>query len=303
LIKFGKNVGLSLLAVRSYFGQLLSALIHLQKHSIIHLDIKPDNILVSSDFSIIQIADFGSAIDIGNDVTGISASTNSPAMLQQPTPYLISRFYRSPEIMLGIIPITYAVDLWSLTVTIVELYIGDVVFKGKSNNDMLYIIQQNLGSFSNRVIKQHLTQCNKYGTQILPSQFRDGYGGTTNYYFTQQTVDPVTGVPVHKVLLASNQANIVNSDNSKNSSRNKNQFPLATPLQSRIMKSKSAKDSRKMVSLLSDLVHKCLNLDPSKRIALKDAIRHEFFAQQQQQPAGGSNNNPQQSTTASVVTK
>lgn len=310
LIKFGKNVGLSLQAVRSYYGQLLSALIHLQKHSIIHLDMKPDNILVSNDFSIIQIADFGSAIDIGNDAaSGTSSSANNtPAMLLQPTPYLISRFYRAPEIMLGIIPTTYAVDLWSLTVTIIELYLGDVVFKGKSNNDMLYVIQQNLGSFSNRVIKQHIIQCNKYGTNILPNHFRDGHGsGTMNYYFTQQTFDPVTNIPVHKVLLASKTQNNNMNDNNKNNNNINNRFPLATPLHNKIIKSKSAKDSRKMINLFSDLILKCLNLDPMKRIALKDAIRHEFFSSSQQHnnySNSNSTNDQQQSTAAATdVTK
>ena len=42
LQKFGKNVGLSLQAVRSYAGQLLAAATHLKRHSILHLDLKPD---------------------------------------------------------------------------------------------------------------------------------------------------------------------------------------------------------------------------------------------------------------------
>ena len=64
LQKFGKGIGISLPAVRSYFGQLLAALSHLHKFHIIHADIKPDNVLVSSDFAVIQIADFGSAMDL-----------------------------------------------------------------------------------------------------------------------------------------------------------------------------------------------------------------------------------------------
>jgi serine/threonine-protein kinase PRP4 len=43
LSKFGKGVGLSLTAVRSYFGQLLAAATHLKNHHLIHSDLKPDN--------------------------------------------------------------------------------------------------------------------------------------------------------------------------------------------------------------------------------------------------------------------
>lgn len=248
LQKFGKGVGLSLQAVRSYFGQLLAAATHLQKHGIIHADLKPDNILVSSDFGAVQLADFGSAIHV-----------NSPEQASV-TPYLVSRFYRAPEIILGLPP-THSVDLWSLAVSVTELFLGDVVFRGKTNNDMLYVFMQHLGPFSNRIIRQHMVQCQKLP---IPRHFRqDG----PNFNFTLQTIDTVSGTPVHKVL--SLQPN--NSNDPK--------FPLATPLKTKLLKAKSANDSKRMVNQFADLVQQCLALDPSRRIALKDALRHEFFQQ------------------------
>jgi serine/threonine-protein kinase PRP4 len=245
LQKFGKGVGLSLQAVRSYFSQLLSAATHLQKHGIIHADLKPDNILVSSDFGVVQIADFGSAVDV-----------NSPG-LNQPTPYLISRFYRPPEVIMGLVP-TYACDLWSIAVTVAELFLGDVVFRGKSNNDMLYVFMQHLGAFSNRVIRQHLVQCQRLP---LPRHFQQE---GPNYAFMQVTGDPVTGEAVHKML-------------SLLPRNNDNKFPMATPLNQQLLKAKSAKDSRALVNRFSDLLQKCLALDPTRRVPLKDALQHEFF--------------------------
>ena len=89
LKKFGKNVGINITAVRLYAKQLFVALRHIGDQRVVHADIKLDNILVSADLKQVKICDFGSAFretDSDNDVT----------------PYLQSRFYRAPEVMLGL---------------------------------------------------------------------------------------------------------------------------------------------------------------------------------------------------------
>merc|ERR1712098_361152 len=86
LKKYGKNVGLHIKAVRSYAQQMLLALKVLKKSSIIHADIKPDNILVNETKMTLKLADFGSASHVAEN---------------EITPYLVSRFYRAPEVILG----------------------------------------------------------------------------------------------------------------------------------------------------------------------------------------------------------
>jgi serine/threonine-protein kinase PRP4 len=71
---------------------------HIGNLSIVHADIKPDNILVSAGFAQLKLCDFGSAF-----------KENAPD--NDPTPYLVSRFYRAPEIILGF-EYDRAVDLW-----------------------------------------------------------------------------------------------------------------------------------------------------------------------------------------------
>merc|ERR1712216_568269 len=83
LKKYTKNKGMSLQAVRVYTRQLLVALRHVHKCQIIHADIKPDNILISAGHNIVKICDLGSAMEFTEVDT---------------TPYLVSRFYRAPEI-------------------------------------------------------------------------------------------------------------------------------------------------------------------------------------------------------------
>jgi serine/threonine-protein kinase PRP4 len=89
LKKFGKDVGINVGAVRLYARQLLMALRLLADLRVVHADIKLDNILCSGDLKQVKLCDFGSAFretDTDND----------------PTPYLVSRFYRAPEIILGL---------------------------------------------------------------------------------------------------------------------------------------------------------------------------------------------------------
>lgn len=83
LKKYGKDVGLHIKAVRSYAQQLFLALKHLKKCNILHADIKPDNILVNETKLLLKLCDFGSACHVAD---------------AELAPYLVSRFYRAPEI-------------------------------------------------------------------------------------------------------------------------------------------------------------------------------------------------------------
>ncbi|KAG8442457.1 hypothetical protein GDO86_011301 [Hymenochirus boettgeri] len=116
LKKYGKDVGLHIKAVRSYSQQLFLALKLLKRCNILHADIKPDNILVNESKTILKLCDFGSASHVAdNDIT----------------PYLVSRFYRAPEIVIGKI-YDYGIDMWSVGCTLYELYTGKSYFLWKN---------------------------------------------------------------------------------------------------------------------------------------------------------------------------
>lgn len=107
--------------VRRFAIQLLYALKYLKQLEIIHCDLKPENILLKEENkSGIKIIDFGSSTFIDEKVYT----------------YIQSRFYRAPEIMLGI-PYTTAIDMWSLGCIMAELYIGYPIFPGESENDQM----------------------------------------------------------------------------------------------------------------------------------------------------------------------
>jgi len=87
----------------------------------------------------VKICDFGSACFVDE--------------CDPPTPYLVSRFYRAPEIILGL---SYGppIDMWSLGCCLFELYTGKVAFPGRNNNEMLRLFQELKGSFPMKMIRK-----------------------------------------------------------------------------------------------------------------------------------------------------
>lgn len=140
--KFGRDVGLNIRAVRAYAHQLFLALSLLRKCNILHADIKPDNVLVNASKSMLKLCDLGSAADISYE--------NTSTMI---TPYLVSRFYRAPEIILGL-PYDMAVDVWSVGCTLYELYTGRILFPGRSNREMLRLMMECKGRFNTKAMKK-----------------------------------------------------------------------------------------------------------------------------------------------------
>uniref|UniRef100_A0A0A9X508 Serine/threonine-protein kinase PRP4 homolog n=1 Tax=Lygus hesperus TaxID=30085 RepID=A0A0A9X508_LYGHE len=226
LKKYGKDVGLHVKAVRSYSQQLFLALKLLKKANILHADIKPDNILVNESKLVLKLCDFGSASHVADN---------------EITPYLVSRFYRAPEIILGI-PYDFGIDMWSAGCTIYELYTGKIMFPGKSNNQMLKLFMDLKGKMPNKLIRKG----------AFKDQHFDG-----NCNFLSHEVDKVT----------EREKTVVMST-----------ISASRDLQSELVGNQQLpEDQARKVNQLKDLLDKVLMLDSSKRIALNQALTHPFI--------------------------
>uniref|UniRef100_A0A3Q3W196 Cyclin-dependent kinase-like 5 n=1 Tax=Mola mola TaxID=94237 RepID=A0A3Q3W196_MOLML len=116
---------------RSYIFQLIRAIHWCHKHDIVHRDIKPENLLISCD-DVLKLCDFGFARNLSE---GTDANY---------TEYVATRWYRSPELLLGA-PYGKAVDMWSVGCILGELSDGQPLFPGESEIDQLFTIQKVLG--------------------------------------------------------------------------------------------------------------------------------------------------------------
>ncbi|XP_034938495.1 serine/threonine-protein kinase minibrain isoform X2 [Chelonus insularis] len=132
--------GVSLNLTRKFAQQLCTALMFLStpELNIIHCDLKPENILLCNPKrSAIKIVDFGSSCQLG----------------QRIYQYIQSRFYRSPEVLLGI-PYDLAIDMWSLGCILVEMHTGEPLFSGANEIDQMNKIVEVLGMPPKHILDQ-----------------------------------------------------------------------------------------------------------------------------------------------------
>ena len=129
MLKACKFKGFDVKVVKNMAIQLLIALRFLKKTNIIHCDLKPENILLKYyNKSMIKVIDFGS----------------SCLCDERLYTYIQSRFYRAPEIILGL-PYDYSIDIWSFGCIICELITGQPIFAGDSENDQFACFLEVLG--------------------------------------------------------------------------------------------------------------------------------------------------------------
>lgn len=82
--------------------------------------------------------------------------------------YIQSRFYRSPEIILGL-DYTKAIDMWSLGCIIAELYTGIPLFPGENEQDQLSCIMEVMGAPDVELIQLSERRHLFFGKQKQPS--------------------------------------------------------------------------------------------------------------------------------------
>ncbi|XP_069617875.1 homeodomain-interacting protein kinase 1 isoform X2 [Ranitomeya imitator] len=239
-LKQNKFSPLPLKYIRPILQQVATALMKLKSLGLIHADLKPENIMLVDPARQpyrVKVIDFGSASHVSKAV----CST-----------YLQSRYYRAPEIILGL-PFCEAIDMWSLGCVIAELFLGWPLYPGASEYDQIRYISQ---------------------TQGLPAEYLLSAGTKTSRFFNR---DPDLGYPLWRLKTPEEhemETGIKSKEARKyifNCLDDMAQVNMSTDLEGTDMLAEKA-DRREYI----DLLKKMLTIDADKRITPTKTLHHPF---------------------------
>jgi len=115
-----------------FIYQIFRALKYVHSAGVIHRDLKPENILVNGADCNTKVIDFGLARGVIHDDVEL-------------TEYVVTRWYRAPEIMCSAKTYTAIADVWSVGCILGEVLLGKPLFPGGNHIEQLKIIFTVLG--------------------------------------------------------------------------------------------------------------------------------------------------------------
>ena len=258
VVKHNSFRGLPFTMVRSLADQLVRCLVCLKMNNVLHCDLKPENILLMSKKNTkIKLIDFGSASFLG----------------QQIYTYIQSRFYRSVDVILGILPFTPAIDMWSLGCIIVELYVGLPVFPGHSEYDQLGKILELLGPIPASIL-DNSRNTRKFYVKCDSQMVVEDTSPRRSYRFrTMEEYEEVTGKKERvgkKHLKVSSLRELIMTAPVRSDAGGSGSENLSTG-------GRLSNDEIIRREKILNLVTLCLEYDPSRRITPAQAITHPLF--------------------------
>lgn len=278
LLKNTQFGGVSLNLIRKFAKQILKSLTFLARPDvdIIHCDLKPENILLRHPKrSGVKVIDFGS-----------SCRSN-----KRMYSYIQSRFYRSPEVMLGL-PYSVAIDVWSLGCILAEMHTGEPLFSGSDQFDQMQKIVKLLGMVPAQMIErageQQRTQFfekdrastswtikqvnTTASTSSAAASAKSSSSGTTTTATTpsssqQQQQQPPKDLIVPSTNPIQSLTQVICADSSKKKQQQQQRPVVGDP----------SGDSQLSYELFVDLIYKMLAYDPEDRITPDEALNHPFI--------------------------
>mmetsp|Transcript_2070 Transcript_2070/g.8012 ORF Transcript_2070/g.8012 Transcript_2070/m.8012 type:complete len:395 (+) Transcript_2070:223-1407(+) len=136
-----------------FLYQLLRGLKYVHTANVYHRDLKPKNILANADCKL-KICDFGLArVNSGKNASSVG-DAHDMSDGQQPTTnvsnfmteYVVTRWYRAPELLLSCAEYTSAIDVWSVGCIFAELLGRKPLFPGKDYVHQLNLIARTIGT-------------------------------------------------------------------------------------------------------------------------------------------------------------
>lgn len=136
--------------ISHFMRQILRALKYLHSAGVLHRDLKPSNILINSNCQV-KVCDLGLARAVDN-----SDATTEKDVYDDLTDYVVTRWYRAPEILLDGTRYGFGVDVWAAGCILAELLGRKPIFPGSGTLNELQRIFNVLGTPSDAFVNQLL---------------------------------------------------------------------------------------------------------------------------------------------------
>ena len=234
VIKHNNFRGLPFTMVKSIVDQLTRQLVCLKLSNIIHCDLKPENVLLTTKRNTkIKLIDFGSAAFEGHQIYT----------------YIQSRFYRSLDVIVGFMPFTPSIDMWSLGCIIAELYLGLPLFPGHSEYDQLCKIIELMGP--------------------IPTSLLDRGRNTRKFFIRGE----------NQWILRTREEYEESTGKKEKIPKKSTRLSQASSLRDLIIPTNGTYTQEELLNRekLLSLISLCLDYDPQRRISPAQAVSHPLF--------------------------
>ncbi|KAF5946289.1 hypothetical protein HYC85_016517 [Camellia sinensis] len=178
---------------RYFLYQILRGLKYVHSANVLHRDLKPSNLLLNANCDL-KIGDFG-----------LARTTSETDFM---TEYVVTRWYRAPELLLNCSEYTAAIDIWSVGCILGEIMTRQPLFPGKDYVHQLRLITELIGSPDDASLgflrsdnaRRYVRQLPQYPRQQFSARFPNMSPGAADLLEKMLVFDPNKRIAVEGAL-------------------------------------------------------------------------------------------------------
>ncbi|PRQ17603.1 putative mitogen-activated protein kinase CMGC-MAPK family [Rosa chinensis] len=176
-----------------FLYQLLRGLKYIHSANVLHRDLKPSNLLLNANCDL-KIGDFG-----------LARTTSETDFM---TEYVVTRWYRAPELLLNCSEYTAAIDIWSVGCILGEIITREPLFPGKDYVHQLRLITELIGSPDDASLgflrsdntRRYVKQLPQFRRQQFSARFPNMSPGALDLLEKMLVFDPTRRITVDEAL-------------------------------------------------------------------------------------------------------